>query len=296
MALRLPPLAALRLFEAAGRHQSFKLAAEELHLTPSAVSHGIVSLERWLGVTLFERRNREVILTKAGNDYLSFVSEALAMIAVGTRRIPSAHGVKRVSVSLAPTFAARWLLPRLASFRSLHPRISLRIDTSHRSVGFPVDDVDLAVRMARAPWPGLSSIFLFQETLVPVCSPEFLRRYRRKHTLDLTTVPLLQVTSVTEDWAAWLEAAGIADVDLSEAIGFDTVHMATDAAAAGLGVTIGRRPLIDNELATGRLVEAAMPTLQSTTGYWLVHAPDSENRPEVRAFSTWLTSCCRSVD
>ena len=194
MALRLPPLAALRLFEAAGRYESFKLAAEELHLTPSAVSHGIVSLERWLAVTLFERRPNGVILTKAGKDYLSFVSEALAMIAVGTRRLPNAHGARRVSISLPPTFAARWLVPRLAMFRSQRPDISLTLDTSHRQVGFPVDEVDLAVRMARAPWPNLNSTCLFTETLVPVCSPEFLARHQRQGRLDLATVPLLQVT------------------------------------------------------------------------------------------------------
>ena len=151
MALRLPPLASLRLFEAAGRHQSFKLAAEELHLTPGAVGHGIVALERWLGVTLFERRTNGVVLTEAGRDYLAFVSEALATIAVGTRRLPNARGLRRITISAAPTFALRWLVPRLPSFRERHPDVSLVIDTSPRQVGLPVDNVDLAIRMARAP-------------------------------------------------------------------------------------------------------------------------------------------------
>ena len=268
MALRLPPLAALRLFEAAGRLQSFKLAAEELRLTPSAVSHGIVALERWLGVSLFERRTNGVILTSAGKDYLAFVSEALAMIAVGTRRLPSAHGARRVSISLPPTFASRWLLPRIAEFRLRCPEIALTFDTSHRQVGFPVDNVDLAVRMARAPWPDLPSTCLFTERLVPVCSQEFLSRHNVP--LDLTAVPLLHVASTTEDWAAWLEATGAVDIDLSSALNFDTVHMATDAAVAGLGVAMGRRPLIDPELANGRLVVAAAPEIEATTGYWLV--------------------------
>lgn len=293
MALRLPPLAALRLFEAAGRRQSFKLAAEELHLTPSAVSHGIVALERWLGVTLFERRTNGVILTKEGADYLTFVSEALAMIAVGTRRLPNARGVRRVTVSLPPTFAARWLLPRLSSFRALHPEISITFDTSHRQVGFPVDNVDLAVRMARAPWPDLISVCLFVERLIPVCSPEFLDRHRQGGRLDLATVPLLHLASVTEDWAAWIDAAGVSEIDLSACLSFDTAHMAVDAAVAGLGVAIGRRPLIDPELSAGQLIEAATPEVQSTTGYWLVHAPEVNSRPEVRAFSDWLVGVSR---
>lgn len=293
MALRLPPLAALRLFEAAGRHQSFKAAAEELHLTPSAVSHGIVALERWLDVTLFERRPHGVVLTGVGQDYLAYVSEALAMIAVGTRRLPAAREVRRVAVSLAPTFAARWLVPRLGAFQARHPDITLALDTSHRQVGFPVDEVDLAVRMARAPWPGLPSTCLFAETHVPVCAPALLARYGRDGRLDLAAAPLLHVAPATEDWAAWLDAAGVSGVDLARGMVFDTLHMAADAAAAGLGVAIGRRPLIDAALARGELVEATGPAIAATTGYWLVHAPGSEGRPEVRAFADWLVAACR---
>ncbi|SMF55735.1 DNA-binding transcriptional regulator, LysR family [Tistlia consotensis] len=293
MALRLPPLASLRLFEAAGRHESFKLAAEELHLTPSAVSHGILALERWLAVTLFERQGNGVTLTRAGRDYLAFVSEALAMIAVGTRRLPNAHRARRVAVSLPPTFALRWLLPRLSDFRTRHPDISLTLDTAHRQVGFPVDEVDLAVRMARAPWPDLASTCLFTETLVPVCSPGFRERHAADGTLELAGLPLLQVVSATEDWAAWLDAAGLAEIDLSSGLSFDTVQMACEAAAAGLGVAIGRRPLIDADLASGRLVEAA-PALAATTGYWLIEAREADARAEVRAVRDWLVARCRA--
>src|SRR5581483_4300883 len=132
MALRLPPLSALRLFEAAGRHASFKLAAAELHITPSAVSHGIVALERWLGIELFERGPRGLALTEAGRDYLPYVSEALTMIATGTQRLPSKRADRKIVVSSAPTFAARVLLPNLPRFRARHPEISVAIDSSHR--------------------------------------------------------------------------------------------------------------------------------------------------------------------
>ena len=294
MALQLPPLPSLRLFEAAGRLQSFRLAADELHLTPSAVSHGIVALERWLGAVLFERRTNGVVLTAAGKDYLSFVSEALAMIAVGTRRLPNARGHRRVSISVAPTFASRWLVERLGDFRARHPDVSLAIDTSLRQVGFPTDSVDLAIRMARAPWPGLVSTCLFTERLVPVCAPGFLARHGKRRGLDLSKVPLLQVSTTTEDWAAWLDAAGLTGIDLSAGLSFDTAHMAVDAAAAGLGVAMGRRPLFDRDLATGRLVEAATPTLSATTGYWLVQAPEAESRPEVRHFATWLKGMAKA--
>ncbi|MBI1218507.1 MAG: transcriptional regulator GcvA [Rhodobacteraceae bacterium] len=294
MALRLPPLASLRLFESAGRHESFKLAAEELHLTPSAVSHGVVMLERWLGVTLFERRSNGVTLTKEGSDYLPFVSEALATIAVGTRRLPNTGSVRRVSISAAPTFASWWLLPRLVDFRDRHPDILLTIDTSHRQVGFPVDNVDLAIRMARSPWPGLPSTFLFAEELVPVCSPDFMNRHKKNGELDLATVPLLHLVSVTEDWAAWIDQTGHADLDLTTGLNFDTVHMAIDAAIAGLGVALGRRPLVDRDLASGRLVQAASPAAQATAGFWLVEAREADARREVRTFVTWLIEVSKS--
>lgn len=280
MALRLPPLPALRLFEAAGRLGSFKLAAEELHLTPSAVSHGILALERWLGAELFERRANGVVLNAAGQEYLPFVSEALAMIAVGTRRLPGPRRLRQVAVSLAPTFAARFLLPRLHDFRRLRPDIALTLDTAHRQVGFPVDDVDLAVRMARAPWPGLPSAKLFDEVLVPVCAPALAG-------CDLAHATLLHVASVTEDWAAWAEGAGRAEIADGPGITFDTIHMAIDAAIAGLGVAIGRRPLVDEALAAGRLVAAGRET-PATTGYWLITGPAAGDRPEVAAFAGWL--------
>jgi DNA-binding transcriptional LysR family regulator len=235
MALQLPPLPSLRLFEAAGRLQSFRLAVDELHLTPSAVSHGIVALERWLGAVLFERRTNGVVLTAAGKDYLAFVSEALAMIAVGTRRLPNARGHRRVSISVAPSFASRWLVERLGDFRARHPDVSIAIDTSQRQVGFPTDSVDLAIRMARAPWPGLVSSCLFTERLVPVCAPAFLAQHGKRRGVDLAKVPLLQVSSTTEDWAAWLDPAGLTGIGLSTGLSFDTAHMAVDAAAAGLG-------------------------------------------------------------
>lgn len=294
MALRLPPLSALRLFEVAGRHQSFKRAAEELHVTPGAVSHGILGLERWLGVDLFERGPKGVILTEAGREYLSFVSEALSVIAVGTRRLPGRDGAKRIAVSAAPTLASRWLIPRLREFRELHPNISVTIDTSHRQVGLPADDVDLAIRMGRAPWAGLASTCLFVETLLPICSPAYFEAKSQDGHIDLSKASLLHVTSVAEDWLAWLDSVDLSEMEVSDGVQFDTIHMAIDAAISGLGVAIGRRPLIDPELSAGNLVSAGYPEAHATTGYWLVDVARSGTRPEIQVFSRWLIEASRS--
>jgi LysR family transcriptional regulator, glycine cleavage system transcriptional activator len=290
MAMQLPPLGALRLFEAAGRHQSFKRAAEELHLTPGAVSHGIQGLERWLGLRLFQRTGRGLALTVAGRDYLPYVTEALTVIAVGTQRLPSRRGDRRIMVSSAPSFASRLLLPGLHRFRARHPRVVVAIDTSHRQIGFPVDGVDLAIRMGRAPWPGLESVELMRERLVPVCAPAYRKSLRRRGRFELERAVLLQVNSVTEDWPAWLDAAGIKGVPTAGGLQFDTIHMALQAAVEGLGVAIGRRPLVDRDLAEGRLVEACGPAIDAATGYWLVSHPAAEARPDIAAFKRWLVA------
>lgn len=287
MALRLPPLSALRLFEAAGRHASFKLAAAELHVTPSAVSHGIVSLERWLGIDLFERGPRGLALTEAGRDYLPYVSEALTMIATGTQRLPSKRADRKIVVSSAPTFAARVLLPNLARFRARHPDITVAIDSSHRQVGFPVDGVDLAIRMGRGPWPGLASTRLLGERLVPVCAPAY-RASLGGVAPELARATLIHLSTATEDWAAWIDAVGLQGLDLSGGLTLDTMQLGIEAAVAGLGVMMGRRPLIDRELADGTLVPASDRTVACSTAYWLVGSEAAQARPDIAAFKSWL--------
>lgn len=289
MALRLPPLPLLRLFEAAGRHQSFKQAAAELGVTPSAVSHGVVTLEHWLGIDLFERGHRGLKLSAAGGDYLRYVSEALSMIANGTQRLSTSRSERRIALSCAPTFAARWLMPRLGRFRARHPDIALTIDTAHRQVGFPGDGVDLAIRMGPGPWPGLKSTRLIVESLVPVGAPNYVKTLQTPSgQIDFSRANLLHLSSVAEDWATWLQAAGIAPPDLSKGLHFDTLHLALDAAAAGLGIAVGRKPLVDTELANGTLVPAGAPVVASSTAYWLIASPAVAGRPEIAAFKRWL--------
>jgi len=288
--LRLPPLSALRLFEAAGRHLSFKRAAEELRLTPSAVSHGIVALERWLGIALFERGARGLALTEAGRDYLAYVSEALTLIATGTQRLPSRRADRKIVVSSAPAFAARVLLPNLQRFRARHPEISLAIDSSLRQVGFPIDGVDVGIRLGRGPWPGLSSTRLLGERLIPVCAPA----YRASLTTngggapDLARATLIHLHSATEDWGAWAEGACVDGLDLTRGLMLDTLQLAVEAALAGLGVMMGRRPLIDRELASGALVPICGIEVESGTAYWMVGAEALDGRPDIVAFKRWV--------
>ncbi|SDR34692.1 DNA-binding transcriptional regulator, LysR family [Paraburkholderia fungorum] len=300
MPLRLPPLPALRFFEAAGRHQSFKLAAAELNVTPSAVSHGIVGLEQALGVELFVREPRGISLTATGADYLSYVSEAFSLIAIGTQRLPNHRADRPIALSCAPTFASRWLLPRLAGFRARWPNVNVSVDTSHRQVGFPVDGFDFAIRLSRAPVAGAAWTRLFGERFVPVCSAAYLATLRadrdERSGIDWRRATLIHVNAASEDWQSWLDTAGVEGIDPANGLRVDTIQLAFEAATMGLGIALGRRPLVDSDLASGALVEACAPTLASAGAYWLVSADNVERRPELFDFRRWLIGEAEHVD
>lgn len=297
MPYRLPPLPALRFFEAAGRLRSFKAAAAELNVTPSAVSHAILGLEETLGVELFVREPRGLSLTAAGADYLTYVSEAMTLLAVGTRQLPGRQGQHAVTVSCAPTFAARWLLPRLPGFLQQWPEITLSLDTSRRAVDFPLDRFDFALRMSRTPAAGPAWTRLLGERLVPVASPACRDQLLdRAGAVDLSAATLIHVTPASEDWQTWCDAHSGPPLDLRRGLRLDTVELAFEAAALGLGVAIGRRPLVDRDLAAGRLVELAPAAIWAETAYWLVGAAAVERRPELRAFRDWLVAEAAGAD
>ncbi len=285
MAYRLPPLNAVRQFEAAARHLSFRAASEGLFITPSAVSHGVQTLEDWLGVPLFVRERRGLSLTPAGIAYLPYVRRSLDTLASATAAVPRNWG-SRLTVSAAPSFASRVLLPNLQKFREQHPQIDLVIDTMQDLVEFPRDGVDLAIRRGRGDWPDLHCECLLLESLVPVCTPALAEFIRTPE--DLVSQTLLHMTRVEEDWSVWAEAGGLTSVDLKRGVRFDTLDMVWNAAAEGIGVAIGRPPLIDRDIQTGRLVSVLGPPVESAVGYWLIAMPSSLSRPEVAAFSTWL--------
>lgn len=292
MAYRLPPLNALRLFEAAGRLLSFKRAAEELHVTPSAVSHGIQALEDWLGAPLFTRGHRSLTLTPTGETYLPDVRRALEALVKATDKVPGRRPLGRLTVSAAPSFGLRWLIPNLPDFSAAHPGIEVSIDTAHRRVEFPRDGVDLAIRMGRGDWPGLDALNLVQEQLVPVATPALAAQIKTPH--DLAPRMLLHVETVAEDWRSWCALAGVAFDGIDAGPRFDNIQMALEAAAQGIGIAIGRLPLIEADLAAGRLAMVLPPPRRCATGYWLVTAPESLSRPEVAAFRNWIAARLKS--
>ena len=281
MAFRLPPLSSLRVFEAAARHNSFRKAADELNLTASAVSHGIQTLENWLGVELFHRQSRGLQLTGAGEIYAPLINQALSVIAKATGTL---------SISSAPTFAHRLLLSRLAKFSAQYPDVRVTIDTSPRLVDLTLDDFDIAIRFTSTKKPAANWSLLAVETLVPVCSPRLKEQFGGASDAALLSLaPLIHVTSVPTDWSHWFRLSGMAPPPTIDAgLRVDTMQMAFDAAVRGIGIVLGRRPLVDDDLTGGRLVPLAAHAVPSGSNYWLVTAQTEFQKPEVKLFRNWL--------
>jgi DNA-binding transcriptional LysR family regulator len=290
MAFRLPPLSALRVFEAAARHNSFQKAASELNLTASAVSHAIQTLENWLGVTLFHRSARGLTLTAAGAAYAPLVNEALTILARATDRIPGRKATGTLAISSAPTFANKILLPLLDKFVAAFADIRVTIDTSRRRVDLTLDNFDIAIRFAPVNKPAPDWTRLAEEMLLPVCSPALKKKLGEPGNTDaLLRAPLIHVTSTSTDWEYWFAANEIeAPPSIETGLRVDTFQMGYDAAARGLGVVLGRTPLIDDEIDSGRLVPLVGKAIPSGDAYWLV-TPDADfEKPEVKLFRNWL--------
>jgi DNA-binding transcriptional LysR family regulator len=292
MAFRLPPLSSLRVFEAAARHNSFRKAADELNLTASAVSHGIQTLENWLGVELFYRESRGLRLTGAGEIYAPLVNQALSVLAKATEQLPGRKATGTLSVSSAPTFANKILLPRLEKFIAQFPDIRVTIDTSHRLVDLTLDDFDIAIRFTSTKKPASNWTLLWVETLMPVCSPSLKEQFGTSSDASLLSrAPLIHVTSVSADWSHWFRATGMeVPSSIDSGLRVDRMQLALDAAKRGLGVVLGRSPLADDDIASGRLVPLVGQTIPSGSGYWLVTSQTEFQKPEVKLFRHWLLS------
>lgn len=285
---RLPPLNALRAFEAAARFESFNRAAGELHVTPSAVSHQIRTLEAFLGVALFRRGAREVRLTEAGRGFLPPVRDALEQIAGAAAHVTRRSETGTLVVSAAPSFAINWLVPRLAEFHTAHPEIEVRLDTSVELVDFRASDVDVCVRYtARPHFEGLRAHLLLHEELVPVCSPRQAEG-RLRAPADLAGMRLLHSRSRTGQWRAWLAAAGVDHIPADRGPRFPDDAHAVEAAASGLGVALANPAVIERHLAEGRVVAPFEMGYCSDAGYYIVYPESAERDPRIAAFRDWL--------
>ncbi|MCA1425172.1 MULTISPECIES: transcriptional regulator GcvA [Bradyrhizobium] len=297
MTARLPSLNGLRAFEAAARHLSFTLAASELNVTQTAISHQIRRLEEELGIRLFIRQNRALALTPEARDYLPGVRAAFNDLRLATDRLLRKDDDKVLTVSTLASLAAKWLLPRLTDFQEQHPGIDVRITTSTSLVDFQRDNVDAAIRYGRGQWPGLRADWLMADELFPVCSPSLLRGDKPlRRPEDLRNHPLLHTSSTnSDDWRLWLTAAGLpADIARHPGITFDMIFMTIQAAIDGIGVAMGRTSYVQDDIAKGRLVVPFKIALPADAGFYLVSPEGRREAPKLVAFRDWMIAAAQN--
>lgn len=297
MTARLPSLNGLRAFEAAARHLSFTLAASELNVTQTAISHQIRRLEEELGIRLFVRQNRALTLTPEARDYLPGVRAAFNDLRLATDRLLRKDDDKVLTVSTLASLAAKWLLPRLTDFQEHHPGIDVRITTSTSLVDFQRDNVDAAIRYGRGQWAGLRADWLMADELFPVCSPSLLRGDKPlRCPEDLKSHMLLHTSNAnSDDWRLWLTAAGQpADIARQPGITFDMIFMTIQAAIDGIGVAMGRTSYVQDDIAKGRLVVPFKIALPADAGFYLVAPEGRREASKLAAFRDWMIAATQN--
>jgi LysR family glycine cleavage system transcriptional activator len=285
---------ALRSFEAAGRHLSLSRAAQELHLTPAAVSHQVRALEDHLGQKLFRRMGRGLVLTDAGQLLLTPLGEGLDRMAEGVARLAERAGARPLTISVPPSFGAKWLVPRLEDFRSLCPEVEVRIDASMRLVDLDREDIDLAVRYGAGRYPGVEVECLMPEQVFPVCAPQLLEAGPpllspgdlAAHTLIHTEY--VGGPSAYPDWAMWLRAVGLPQLRPKRELRISLASMAVDAAVSAQGVLLVGSVLVARDLALGRLVRLFDTAMPVSFCYYLVRSRRRPVTPQHQAFMDWL--------
>ena len=293
---RLPALDLLVGFEAAARHLSFTKAGEELFLTQSAVSRQIKDLEDQLGVPLFARRHRALALTEAGQQFYATTAQVLSTMRTATERLRAQSGRKRpLSVTTTSSFAALWLIPRLAGFTRTHPGVDVRITADSRVQDLERDGLDVAVRHGPASLAGPDAVRLMGERVFPVASPKLLKKLPLEKPADLAKHVLLQyddpeVRHPWLHWKTWLEVERLTDLRPAGTLTFSGYEQIIPAAVACHGVALGRSPLVKDLIASGELVAPFQSTADPARAYFAIVSKSAEGRPEVGDFVAWLKS------
>lgn len=290
MARDLPPLNALRMFEAAARHLNFTKAAEELFVTQGAVSRQIRLLEDNLQQALFVRDGPRVELTPAGERYRDAVREALGIIRRGTAELKRLSAAPTLTVSVLPSFATLWLVPRIVEFQSLYPDLELRVASSYEAVDFiQSPDVDVAIRLGKGDWPGVYAEHLFDTELLPVCSPRLLDgRGPLRTAADILRFPLIFSTGPYDEWDRWFAAAGLEAPKPAPGTRYSDQQALQQAAIEGQGIALARSLLVESELRSGRLVRPIDIAAPSALSYWFVCPDGRQDIDDVRHFLEWL--------
>ncbi|NNC98640.1 MAG: transcriptional regulator GcvA [Gammaproteobacteria bacterium] len=293
-ARRLPSLNALRVFEAAARHLSFKAAARELNVSQSAVSHQIKALEQTLEITLFARKPRAVELTRRGKLYYPILRNAFDSIAQATEMILDETSKSVMTIQVYSTFTIRWLLPRLEHFQERHDEIQIRLHTSQSNTDFRQDDVDAAILVGQPENPLLNYDHLFDSELFPVCSQGYLNKHGPiENPADLSRHPLLQVYPSADDWRNWLAAKGLKQInpDSSMHLQMESYNDALSSAAQGFGIALGQQPYMAHDINSGALLELFPgQRVRNPNAWYLACRSEKSHALKFKLFREWLLS------
>ena len=296
MRRRLPPFAALRAFEAAGLHNNFKKAAEEIDLSASAVSHQVRALEEYLGVPLFSREGGKPQLTNAGAIYLESIQQLFDKLEEATRNISERTNRHSLVVNLFHSLASRWLIPHLPRFQKEHPGIDIKLLSSYEPMEFTPGDIDLAIRYGEGNWSGLKSDLLFQDELSVVCSPAIAEKLPALTNADgLSTFTQISCSLDPSEWQTWCQRAGVEMPAFQNSLELDSRALVLEAAAEGLGIAIGRIPYVNDDLNTGRLCDPYSLHLSCEQGYYLVYPEHHASYTNVACFREWLLDECDAI-
>jgi len=286
----LPPLNSLKAFEAAARHLSFTRAAAELNVTQAAISHQVKALEETLGLALFRRVNRSLLLTDEGQALYPDLGEAFDIIAAAVQRVNERDQAGVLTLSTLDSIAASWLVPKIGKFRVLHPDIDVRISTTDEVVDFTSGGFDMALRYGSGPYPGMEKVLLMNESLFPVLSPSLLEKFGPLKTpADLVRFPLLH-DDMRDDWGVWVEAASVRNINVTRGPSFSHSYLVQQAAVAGEGVALGRSVLIADDLSAGLLIKPFDIDLKAHHSYYAVYPRTNAQRPKIIAFRDWLVA------
>ncbi len=289
MRRNIPPFASLRAFEAAARHNSFKLAAEDLCLSASAISHQVRSLEEQLGVNLFSREKGKIKLTAAGANYLDKIQDIFDQLDLATREIPRRGKRCSLVVNLFPSMASCWLLPRLQVFQAANPDVDIKLLGSFSPLEFSSDDIDLAIRYGSGDWAGLCSDFLFYDELFLICSPRQVTELPLSDRLhELSEHTLIHCSHHPNEWQQWFEMAGSGELEIKHRMDLDSRSLVLDAVAGGLGIAIGRTPFTNDYIENKRVCDPYHLRLRSGMGYYLVYPEHHAGYETVVKFRDWL--------
>jgi LysR family glycine cleavage system transcriptional activator len=296
MAKKLPPLHLFSIFEASARLESFKLASEELFITPSAVSHQIKSLEEYVGFPLFIRKSRGVSLNSAGKMYLSYVQQGIELLEQGTKAVKRKHLSPNLKISTFATMATNVILPQLGLFQQAHPEIGIRIETGLDITDFRYEDFDLAIRIGNGDWPNVSMKKLLDIKVAALCSQAFADKHKLTSVEQIKDIPLIDLTSMENIWQTWAEASGLKEVEFDHNLTFNNYESSLHAAEQGLGLSLALMPIENSLVKRKILINPFNETVPFGRSLYAVYREEDKDRHDIQCFLNWLIQSPNMID